>query len=99
MTRKTWFIGGAAVLALALALAWAFVPRPVEVELAAVTQGQFETTVDEDGKTRLTDRYVVCAPLTGRLVRITLKEGDAVAEPTGAVIAASRCLVEDAPNG
>ena len=76
---KTWLIGGAAVLALALALAWAFAPRPVEVELALVTQGRFETTIEEDGKTRLADRYVVSAPLAGQLARITLKEGDAVA--------------------
>ena len=80
MKRKTWFYAVAVVLALALglAMAWAFVPRAVEVELAPVTQGRFETTIDEDGKTRLSDRYVVSAPLTGRLTRITLKEGDAV---------------------
>ncbi len=63
---------------LALAVAWAFAPRPVEVELVPVTQGRFETTIDEDGKTRLADRYVVSAPLAGKLARITLKEGDAV---------------------
>lgn len=79
MQRKTWLIGGGAALALALAVAWAFAPRPVEVELAEVTQGPFETTIDEDGKTRLADRYVVSAPLSGTLARITLKEGDAVA--------------------
>ena len=78
MERKTWLMGGVATLALALAVAWAFAPRPVEVELAPVTQGRFETTIDEDGKTRLADRYVVSAPLAGRLARITLKEGDAV---------------------
>jgi len=50
-----------------------------------VTQGRFETTIDEDGKTRLADRYVVSAPLAGRLARITLREGDAVA--AGAVVA------------
>ena len=78
MKRKTWIIGGAAGVLLVLAVAWAFAPKPVEVELASVTQGAFETTIDEDGKTRLTDRYVVSAPLAGRLVRITLKEGDTV---------------------
>jgi HlyD family secretion protein len=82
MKVKTWVIGGTVVLALALAAGWAFAPRPIEVELATVTQGPFETTLDEDGKTRLTDRYVVSAPLAGRLVRIALKEGDAVAIDT-----------------
>lgn len=66
-------------------LAWAFAPRPVEVEVATVTQGHFETTVDEDGKTRLRERYVVSAPLAGLLTRITLREGDAV--DAGAVVA------------
>jgi HlyD family secretion protein len=79
MKRKTWFYVSGAVLALTLALAWALAPRPVEVELAPVTQGRFETTVDEDGKTRLAERYVVSAPLAGRLERIALREGDAVA--------------------
>lgn len=78
MKRKTWLIGGATAVLLVLAVAWAFAPKPVEVELAPVTQGPFETTIDEDGKTRLSDRYVVSAPLAGQLARITLKEGDAV---------------------
>ena len=78
MKRKTWIVGGAAAALLVLAAAWAFAPRPVEVELAPVTQGSFETTIDEDGKTRLAERYLVSAPLAGKLARITLKEGDAV---------------------
>jgi HlyD family secretion protein len=89
MQRKTWLIGGSAALALVLAVAWAFAPRPVEVELATVTQGPFETTLDEDGKTRLADRYVVSAPLAGKLARITLKEGDAVAVGTPLAVLSS----------
>jgi HlyD family secretion protein len=78
MKHKTWFYIAAVVLALALSLAWAFAPRPVQVETDLVTQGRFETTIDEDAKTRLADRYVVSAPLTGRLARIALREGDTV---------------------
>ena len=78
MKRKTWLVAAATVVVVPLAVAWAFAPRPVAVELAPVTQGRFETTIDEDGKTRLADRYVISAPLAGRLARITLKEGDAV---------------------
>ena len=40
--------------------------------------GRFETTIDEDARTRLRERFVVSAPLAGRLQRITLREGDAV---------------------
>lgn len=76
--RKTLVLGSISTLALAALLAWAFAPRPLEVEVAAVTQGPFETTVDEDGQTRLRERYQVGAPLAGRLARITLREGDAV---------------------
>jgi HlyD family secretion protein len=85
MKSKTWLIAGAAVVALGVVLGWAFAPRPVEVEIATVRQGRFETTVDEDGKTRLAERYVVAAPLAGVLSRISLREGDAVA--AGAAVA------------
>jgi HlyD family secretion protein len=78
MERKTWIIGGSVAVGLLIVLAWAFTPKPLEVELSPVTQGPFQTTIDEDGKTRLTERYVVSAPLAGRLARITLREGDAV---------------------
>ncbi len=78
MKRSTWITGGVAVLALAGLFAWAFAPRPVEVELGAAHLGPFETTIDEDARTRLAERYVVSAPLAARLARITLREGDAV---------------------
>lgn len=67
-------------LAAVIAIAWAFAPRALEVEVAQVTRGPFEATVDEDARTRVRDRYVVSAPLAGRLDRILLREGDAVAE-------------------
>jgi HlyD family secretion protein len=67
----------AAVAAIALAV-WSFLPAAVSVETAAVTAGRFVATVDEDGKTRIRERYTVSAPLSGRLTRIALKAGDAV---------------------
>jgi HlyD family secretion protein len=72
------------VMLLAL-LAWAFAPRPVEVEVAIATSGPFEMSIDEDGRTRLRERFVVSAPLAGRLARMSLHEGDAV--EAGAVLA------------
>lgn len=85
MKRSTALAFAGATLAALAALAWAFAPRPLEVETAAVAEGPFEATVDEDARTRLRDRYVVSAPLAGRLDRITLREGDAVTE--GLVVA------------
>lgn len=85
MKKKTWIYAGATAVALAAALIWSFAPRPIEVEVASATEGTFETTIDEDGKTRLRERYTVSAPLAGRLTRITLHAGDAV--QAGAVVA------------
>ena len=78
MKRSTLITGAVAVAALLALVAWAFAPRPVEVEVAAAVRGPFETTVDEDARTRLAERYVVSAPLAARLVRISLREGDEV---------------------
>lgn len=86
MKTKTWIYGGATALAMVALLAWAFAPRPVEVEVAQADRGSFETTIDEDGRTALRDRYVVSAPLAGRLERIALRAGDPVA--AGAEVAA-----------
>ena len=78
-----WMAAGGGLAALAL-LAWALAPRTLEVDLATVTEAPFEQSIDEDGKTRLADRFVVSAPLAGRLSRIALREGDSVA--AGAVL-------------
>jgi HlyD family secretion protein len=75
---RTWIWVAGAVAAVA-ALAWAFAPRPVQVEATAVTQGRFEQSIEEDGRTRLKDRYTISAPVAARLARITLREGDRVA--------------------
>lgn len=75
--KKKWLWAGIALLVLAL-LGWALMPAPVEVEVATVTQGRFERAVQEDGQTRVRERYLVSAPLTGRLERMALKQGDAV---------------------
>ncbi len=84
IARRWLYLGGGAV-ALIAALAWAFAPRPIQVEAASVTVGHFETAIEEDGKTRLHDQYVVSAPLAGLVHRIVLREGDPVA--AGAVVA------------
>ena len=73
--RVLLVIGAAAA---AGAIAWSLIPRPIPVETAKVTTGRFVATVDEDGKTRVRERYVVVSPLAGRSTRIRLKVGDAV---------------------
>ncbi len=59
-------------------LGYAFLPQPVEVDLVEVSRGNVRVTVDQEGKTRIHDKYVVSAPLSGRILRINLRAGDAV---------------------
>ena len=51
---------------------------PVPVESARAAQRPLQVTVDEEGETRVRDRYIVAAPVAGRVARITLREGDSV---------------------
>ena len=62
------------------ALAYAFRPQPVPVEVARVTRGPLQVTINNQGKTRIKERYVVSAPLSGRLLRVDLHPGDRVEE-------------------
>jgi HlyD family secretion protein len=85
---KRWIkrlFGIAALAGFITALVWAFLPKPTPVELAAVSRGLVQVYVEEDGKTRLRDRYTISAPLAGRLQRIKLKPGDVA--PAGQPIA------------
>lgn len=82
--KKSFFIT-IAVLALALVLTYAFWPKPTIVDTALVTRGPLQVTIDEDGEIRAHDRYVITAPITGRLLRVELREGDRI--KTGQVIA------------
>lgn len=67
------------LMAAVAGIAWSLMPRPIPVETATITKGRFIASVDEDGKTRIRERFVVAAPLAGRLTRIRLKAGDRVA--------------------
>jgi HlyD family secretion protein len=53
-------------------------PAPVRVETSRATRRPLQVTVDEEGETRVRDRFVVAAPVAGRVARITLREGDVV---------------------
>jgi HlyD family secretion protein len=53
-------------------------PTPTRIDTAKTARGSMRVTVDGEGKTRVRDRYVVGAPVAGRLRRIILRRGDAV---------------------
>jgi HlyD family secretion protein len=68
------------VLAVVALIVVAWLPNPIEVEVATVTRGPLVVTVNEDGRTRVKDRYIVSAPVTGNLARHELEAGDAIEE-------------------
>ena len=58
--RQLPWVGGAGLIALIVVGLW---PRPMPVELAPVTRGPLVVTVDEEGMTRVKNRYAVSAPV------------------------------------
>jgi HlyD family secretion protein len=68
------FLGGAGLFVALVFLA--FRPEPIVVEVAEVACGPMQVTVDVEGRTRVRDRFVISAPVGGRLGRIALREGD-----------------------
>jgi HlyD family secretion protein len=73
--KVAWVVIALAVVALLVYLFW---PAPVAVQTARAERGPLVVTVDEDGQTRIKERYEVSSPLAGRLRRIELHEGDRV---------------------
>ncbi|MDX1693956.1 MAG: HlyD family efflux transporter periplasmic adaptor subunit, partial [Ketobacteraceae bacterium] len=72
-----WLIIAALLLA---ALAYGLKPQPVLVETATVERGLFQVTINEEGVTRVKDRYLISAPVSGYVRRIDLEVGDAVSK-------------------
>jgi HlyD family secretion protein len=69
------WLGALAILAL---IAWGLWPKPVIIETGRVARGPLKVRVSEEGKTRVRNRYVVAAPVAGKMRRVPLKPGDAV---------------------
>ena len=55
-----------------------FIPRPVLVDTANVKIDALKVTVEEEGKTRVIDRFVISAPVAGFMRRIELNVGDEI---------------------
>lgn len=61
-----------------IALVFGFLPQARWVDVATVTNGALQVAVEEEGKTRVIDRYVISAPVAGFARRIELEVGDAI---------------------
>ena len=76
LRRKLFVIG--IIVVVVSATIYGFLPKPVEVDLVAVSRGPLQVTIEEEGRTRLKDRFVISAPTAGYLRRIEAKVGDPV---------------------
>ena len=72
--RKVLAVLGFVAFLLVVAL-W---PASVPVDLASVARGELVVTVEDEGETRVRDRFVVSAPVAGEVLRIELEPGDPV---------------------
>ena len=92
MRKRTIYMAAVAATVVLL-FAAALRPHPLRVDAGAISRGPLRITIDEDGRTQVKRRYLVSAPLAGKLLRIELKAGDRVNE--GMVLA--RLVPADAP--
>ncbi|HMA29264.1 MAG TPA: efflux RND transporter periplasmic adaptor subunit [Thermoanaerobaculia bacterium] len=74
--KRTAFVAAVLVLLGAAAVALRLRSEAVPVDLGRSDRGSVVVTVDEEGKTRVVDRFVVSAPVPGRLSRLEVHEGD-----------------------
>jgi HlyD family secretion protein len=75
--RWLYWIAGLGTVGL---IALVFRPAPARVDLVTVEREDLQVTVDAEGRTRVQDRFVVAAPVDGRLGRVELSAGDEVEE-------------------
>lgn len=64
-------LGIAALMTLAAGGVWFAWPQPIEVDLATLTKGPMEVTIDDEAKTRVRHVYTVSAPIAGKVLRIS----------------------------
>src|SRR5215510_3530931 len=75
LKKKRLMAGAIVVVGIVAAAMW---PSSLEVGVTKVVRGPMQVTIDEDGVTRIRDRFVVSAPVAGRLQRVELEPGDPV---------------------
>jgi len=59
-------------------LVWGYWPQPVWVEAVAVKRAPMTVSIEEEGRTRVIDRYVIAAPVDGVTCRVQMSVGDQV---------------------
>lgn len=76
--RANWIKRAGWTFALGVGLAgviWFAWPGPIAVDLASVTKGPMEVTVDDEARTRVRHVYTISAPIAGKVLRISQPSG------------------------
>lgn len=76
--RSRLILTAVTVLLVGGALTVAFWPKPTMVDMGTVTIGTMQLTIDEEGRTRVRDAYIVSTPVAGQLQRVSVQPGDPV---------------------
>ncbi|MDH3402780.1 MAG: efflux RND transporter periplasmic adaptor subunit [Acidobacteriota bacterium] len=77
-SRKRVLAWGLPAAVVVLLIALALRPQQLDVDMAEVTRGDLVVAIEEEGQTRVRERFVVSAPLAGKLLRVELEPGDPV---------------------
>lgn len=67
-----------AVAAVSATIILTLMPKPSEVDLGVVSHTGLTVTIDEEGRTRVRETYVVSTPVAGRVLRVQVHPGDPV---------------------
>ncbi len=94
MKLKRWLIISGSVALFIIAIAYGFIPRPVPVDVIKASRSPMRVTIDEEGETRVKDRFVISSPVAGFMRRISFDVGDPVMR--GQIIAELEPLRSDA---
>ena len=78
MSKRILISAGAVVLVVAAILLGR--RGATEVAVAVAHRDTLSVTIPVEGRTRARDRFTVAAPISGRLTRLDLEEGDVVEE-------------------
>ena len=89
MQKGKWITIIIVLMAVLAAIVYGFIPKPVLTDMVKVMRGSLKVTVEEEGKTRVKDRFTLSAPVPGFMKRHNLKVGDPVVK--------GRTLVEIEP--
>ena len=75
--RRKIFTISIALIVIVLII-YGLLPKTQEVDIVSITRGPLQITIEEEGRTRLKERYTISAPTAGYMRRVNAKVGDMV---------------------